>query len=171
MPNLDKEAIRARRAEVRDYAQRGIELALAWRLAPKAEAEMHAEFERRRAKAARTKCMKCGLVFASRAYVAVAEGRGVMKLTGNDLALAQQAACLAITWWKSQPGARTKFVKGRIAELQALISKLSGISGIAYPYDHSDEMPLDVGDEEIMRLNTPIVNKTRKRARPQRSVQ
>jgi len=94
-----------------------------------------------------------------------------MKLTGNEIALAQQAAALAITWWKSQPGAQTKFVKGRIEELRALIRKCSEISDIAYPYDHADDMPLSVGDEEIMRLNTPVIRKTRAKANPARAVQ
>ena len=94
-----------------------------------------------------------------------------MKLTGNDIALAQEAAAMAIAYWKDRPGARTNYVRGRIAQYKELISKLSKISDIAYPYDSSDDMPMDVGDEEIMKLDTRVVDKTRARAMPERTVQ
>jgi len=93
-------------------------------------------------------------------------------LTGNDIALAQQAAALAIAWWKTQPeeAQQTTFAREQIARLRVLIKKLNEIADIAYPYD-SDDVPLDCGDEPIMRLNSRVVNKTRARAKPERVVQ
>ena len=85
-------------------------------------------------------------------------------LSGDDVALAQEAAALAIAYYRQQPGSRTKWVKSRISAQKALIRKLSSISDYAYPYYHSDEMPLDCGSENILRLNIPVVRSIRKAA-------
>lgn len=91
-------------------------------------------------------------------------------LSGDDVALAQEAAALAIAYYKQRPGARTKWVKSRIDAQKALIRKLASISDYAYPYEHSDEMPLDCGSEHILRLNTPVVRSIRKAAAKAREV-
>jgi hypothetical protein len=85
-------------------------------------------------------------------------------LTGDDIALAMEAAALAIRDLKKLPGARRKFIKGRIAEYEALIEKLRAISDQAYPYTppRSEDEPVpEHGAEEIMKLDARVVRKTR----------
>ena len=88
-----------------------------------------------------------------------------MKLTGNDIALAMEAISHAMNFYKK--GGRSKFVRDKLSSLDALHSKLNEISDAAYPYEHSDDMPLDVGDEPIMKTDDRVIAKTRKRAKPE----
>lgn len=83
----------------------------------------------------------------------------VMMLTGNDLALAMSAASLAIAWHKSKP--TSGFGRKEIKKYNDLIRKLQVIGDSAYPYASTDCMPNDIGEEPIMRLNHPIVRRTR----------
>lgn len=86
-----------------------------------------------------------------------------VKLTGNDLALAESAAQLAIAWWKEQP--RSGFKTKQVAAYKALIGKLSAINQYAYPYEVSDDMPIDFGSEALMVLDQKAVKATRAAAR------
>lgn len=86
------------------------------------------------------------------------------KLTGDDLALAEQAAALAIAWSKTRLG-KSAFKREQIAKFTGLIAKLSAIGDHAYPYRHSDDMPARVGSEKIMRLDVDVVRKTRATAK------
>lgn len=86
-----------------------------------------------------------------------------MHLTGNDLALAESGAQLAVAWWKNQPG-RSAFKRKQIAAYTALIKKLSAINQHAYPYESSDNMPLDIGSEVLMRIDEAAILGTRSSA-------
>jgi hypothetical protein len=86
-----------------------------------------------------------------------------MTLTGNDLALAQEAAALAIAWAKEKMKG-SAYGKGRRLQLTALIKKLDAISQHAYPYEHGC-MPSDCGDDPIMAVDRDVVRETRKAAR------
>lgn len=79
-------------------------------------------------------------------------------LTGNDLALAQSSVQLAIAWWKPHPASGHK--KRQLAQLNALNTKLGALSDYAYPYKPSD-MPLNIGDEELMKIDTHVATQTR----------
>jgi hypothetical protein len=92
-----------------------------------------------------------------------------MKLTGNDIALAQEAVTYAIGHWKKQ--GRSKFVREQVEKFKSLNEKLNEINKIAYPYESADDMPHDIGDEEIMKLDEKVVRKTRKAALKQRTIQ
>lgn len=85
-------------------------------------------------------------------------------LTGDDLALAEQAAALAIAWSKAKLG-KGSFKREQIAKFTGLIAKLSAISDHAYPYRHSDDMGPEVGRERIMRLDVDVARKTRATAK------
>lgn len=84
-------------------------------------------------------------------------------LTGNDLARAEFACGLAISWWKDQP--TSSYKRREIAEYKALLSKLSAISDYAYPLtmDEAGEMVADYGDEPVMRADTAVIGKSQKR--------
>lgn len=81
------------------------------------------------------------------------------KLTGDDLALAESAAQLAMAWWRDKPASDYK--KRQMAAYTALIKKLSAINQHAYPYENSDDMPPDIGGETLMVLDRASVAATR----------
>lgn len=81
------------------------------------------------------------------------------QLTGNDIALATNAVSLALAWWKEQPA--SGFKREQMAKLSALSLRLQHISMYAYPYEWGDDMPLDFGDEPIVRLDDDVVKATR----------
>lgn len=85
-----------------------------------------------------------------------------LTLTGDDLALAEFACAHAINWWKKQ--GRTAHCRAERLKFEALLRKLAAIGDHAYPYKHSDDMPLDCGTEPIMRIDRRIVGKTRRSA-------
>lgn len=92
-----------------------------------------------------------------------------MKLTGNDIAMAEEAVALAISHFKKQ--GRSKFVRERVANFKALQEKLHEINSAAYPYEDPESMPDDIGSEEIMKLDDKVVRKTRKAALGKRTIQ
>lgn len=79
-------------------------------------------------------------------------------LTGNDLALAQQAAGLAIAW-VGKP--KSKYSRTMIKQFRLLILRLDAISDYAYPYENADQMPGSIGDEPIMIGDGVCIGKTR----------
>lgn len=84
-------------------------------------------------------------------------------LTGNEVALAIQGVSHAMNWWKAQPmsGERTK----HMTNLRALNKKLNAVSDYAYPYPSSDDMPPEIGEEIIFRLDGQSVRRSRMRAK------
>lgn len=86
-----------------------------------------------------------------------------MTLNGNDLALISFAIGIHIKWYKSQ--GRSKWVKARIADLEALHAKITNIGDWANPYDHSDDMPLEFGSEVVLRPDLKSVAKIHKNAK------
>lgn len=87
-------------------------------------------------------------------------------LTGDDIALCEEAIGHALNWWTAKKALRAnEFGKRRIAELTALSLKLSAIGDHAYPYTDSDAQPLDIGKEVLMRTDREAVRKTRSTAR------
>lgn len=82
-------------------------------------------------------------------------------LTGNDIALAQEAAAFAINSYERYERPFTDFVIERIAAHKALLSKLNAVSEYAYPYGSSDDMPADCGDEPIMTIDHAVTAETR----------
>lgn len=87
-------------------------------------------------------------------------------LTGDDLALCEEAIIHALNWWTAKK-VRTKsdFGKRRVAELTDLSRKLNAIENHAYPYTNGDAQPLDLGKEILMRIDREAVRKTRSTAR------
>ena len=84
-------------------------------------------------------------------------------LTGNDLALAEECAGLAIAWAKEhQKG--SAYGKKQRDKYKALIAKLGAIGQYAYPYEGGCA-PLDFGDEPVMAVDRNVVRETRRAAR------
>jgi hypothetical protein len=86
-------------------------------------------------------------------------------LTGDDLALCEEAIGHALNWWTSKGRAKHSFGKRRVAELTDLSRKLNAIENHAYPYTNGDAQPLDLGKEILMRIDREAVRKTRSTAR------
>ncbi len=80
-------------------------------------------------------------------------------LTGNDVALALQAAALADNWYKQQ--GRNKWTRDRRADLAALVTKLNAIFNLAYPHHHEDT-PLDCGSEKLLKLDKRELRKAQR---------
>lgn len=95
--------------------------------------------------------------------IAAPVGRGddrrELTLTGNELAIAANACAHAINWVKAQ--GRSKWWRAERLKFEALNRKLQEISQHAYPYEQSNESPLDFGDEPIMKVDDCEVSKTR----------
>lgn len=89
--------------------------------------------------------------------------RKAFTLTGNDLALCENGMAHAINFFKAMRPQGAWARKER-QKYEALLKKLNAITDHAYPYDNSDEMPLDVGDEPIMRSDQNAMGSTRARA-------
>lgn len=68
-------------------------------------------------------------------------------LTSNDLALAEFGCVLAMAWWRTKPV--TSYARKEIAKLSMLSLKLGEASQHRNPYDNSEDMPLDWGDDPI----------------------
>lgn len=83
-------------------------------------------------------------------------------LTGNDLAVAQAAVGLALSWWDKKKS--SGFKEQQVGQLRALNTRLNRISDYAYPYK-SDAMPFDCGKEVIMRIDERQTKRTRAAAR------
>lgn len=69
-------------------------------------------------------------------------------LTGNDLALAQQAVQINIAWWKKNGGGG--HARSRISDLQALNKKLDGILNTAFPPDELGEIDDSRSDDVLL---------------------
>lgn len=82
-------------------------------------------------------------------------------LTGNDLALASFACTHAIYWWKEQ--GRSKYSKAEAAKYETLSRKLRATLDAAYPLTTEEGTVLELGGEEIMRLDGRVVKQLQKR--------
>ena len=82
-------------------------------------------------------------------------------LTGNEIAVAQFGALLAISWWKKQKP--SDHGRAEISKLEALAQKLDAMNEYAYPYN-SVWVDADCGGEVLLVANDAAVAKTRRRA-------
>jgi hypothetical protein len=85
-------------------------------------------------------------------------------LTGDDIAMAQNAVGLALSWWAKRRGS-SGFKTQQVGRLRRLNARLNKISDYAYPYKSADVMPIDCGREVIMRVDEKNVKRTRAAAR------
>lgn len=79
MAETSAEERKKRRAEIADYARRGAELALAWKLYDRAYAEMQADLHQRQLRQSPWRCKKCKQKFLS-----LAELRAHRRETHDD---------------------------------------------------------------------------------------
>lgn len=83
----------------------------------------------------------------------------IYDLSGDELALAESAVQLAISWHKKQPP--SDYGRKEIEKLDALNAKLSAINSFAYPYEDASQMADGIGSETIMRLDSVAIAMTR----------
>lgn len=74
-----------------------------------------------------------------------------MNLTGNDLALAQQATQMAIAWWREQSRPPSELATREIEKLDALNTKLGGILDGAEAWTESDD-----GEGSVMVIDPAV---------------
>ncbi len=87
----------------------------------------------------------------------------VSGLTGNDIARSCCGIIHMLNWWNEQPDSDLKAKS--VAEAEALLGKLDALLGHAYPYAEHDQVPPDVGGDEILSVNTMVVMRTQEAAR------
>lgn len=87
----------------------------------------------------------------------------VLGLTGNDIARSCCGIIHMLNWWNEQPDSNLKAKS--VAEAEALLAKLDALLGHAYPYAEHQQVPADVGCDEILSINAMVVMRTQEAAR------